>query len=410
MPDKDEMNIQNNESEVKTKAAVKNVNYLTAKESREISRRNRKIVSAFEKEYNRKNISPEEYTTEMHDKNNILEVDNLHTYFFTDVGTVKAVDGVSFEVPRGKTVGIVGESGCGKSVTSLSIMQLLQRPQGQIVKGEMRFNLGDKAVNIAKVPIKHMQKIRGNRISMIFQEPMTSLNPVFRIGMQLDEVIALHNPDMSKEDVKNRSVEMLQTVGIANAEGVYKMYPHELSGGMRQRVMIALALACSPSLIIADEPTTALDVTIQAQILDLLRTLKEKINSSIMLITHDLGVIAEMADYVVVMYAGRVIESGTSMDIFKDPRHPYTLGLMKSKPVINRRVDRLYNIPGNVPNPIDMPDYCYFKDRCSSCIARCDGAYPPVISISETHKVSCWLYENNINSRIETNTEKGGSK
>ena len=267
-------------------------------------------------------------------------------------------------------------------------MQLLQRPQGQIVKGEMRFNLGDKAVNIAKVPIKHMQKIRGNRISMIFQEPMTSLTPVFRIGMQLDEVIALHNPDMSKEDVKNRSVEMLQTVGIANAEGVYKMYPHELSGGMRQRVMIALALACSPSLIIADEPTTALDVTIQAQILDLLRTLKEKINSSIMLITHDLGVIAEMADYVVVMYAGRVIESGTSMDIFKDPRHPYTLGLMKSKPVINRRVDRLYNIPGNVPNPIDMPDYCYFKDRCSSCIARCNSSYPPIISINETNKVS----------------------
>ena len=322
MPDKDEMNVQNNGSEeVKAKTAVKNVNYLTAKESREISRRNRKIISALEKEYNRKNISPEEYTTEMHDKNNILEVDNLHTYFYTDVGTVKAVDGVSFDVPRGKTVGIVGESGCGKSVTSLSIMQLLQRPQGQIVKGEIRFNLGDKAVNIAKVPIKHMQKIRGNKISMIFQEPMTSLNPVFRIGMQLDEVIALHNPDMTKEDVKDRSIEMLKTVGIANAEGVYRMYPHELSGGMRQRVMIAMALACSPSLIIADEPTTALDVTIQAQILDLLRTLKERI-SSIMLITHDLGVIAEMADYVVVMYAGRVIESGTSMDIFKDPRHP----------------------------------------------------------------------------------------
>jgi peptide/nickel transport system ATP-binding protein len=411
MPDKDEMNIQNNGSEeVKAKTAVKNVNYLTAKESREISRRNRKIISALEKEYNRKNISPEEYTTEMHDKNNILEVDNLHTYFYTDVGTVKAVDGVSFDVPRGKTVGIVGESGCGKSVTSLSIMQLLQRPQGQIVKGEIRFNLGDKAVNIAKVPIKHMQKIRGNKISMIFQEPMTSLNPVFRIGMQLDEVIALHNPDMTKEDVKDRSIEMLKTVGIANAEGVYRMYPHELSGGMRQRVMIAMALACSPSLIIADEPTTALDVTIQAQILDLLRTLKERINSSIMLITHDLGVIAEMADYVVVMYAGRVIESGTSMDIFKDPRHPYTLGLMKSKPVINRRVDRLYNIPGNVPNPIDMPDYCYFKDRCSFCVKRCDGAYPPVIKISETHKVSCWLYENDINYSLGDNAEKGGGK
>lgn len=411
MPDKDEMNIQNNGSEeVKAKTAVKNVNYLTAKESREISRRNRKIISALEKEYNRKNISPEEYTTEMHDKNNILEVDNLHTYFYTDVGTVKAVDGVSFDVPRGKTVGIVGESGCGKSVTSLSIMQLLQRPQGQIVKGEIRFNLGDKAVNIAKVPIKHMQKIRGNKISMIFQEPMTSLNPVFRIGMQLDEVIALHNPDMTKEDVKDRSIEMLKTVGIANAEGVYRMYPHELSGGMRQRVMIVMALACSPSLIIADEPTTALDVTIQAQILDLLRTLKERINSSIMLITHDLGVIAEMADYVVVMYAGRVIESGTSMDIFKDPRHPYTLGLMKSKPVINRRVDRLYNIPGNVPNPIDMPDYCYFKDRCSFCVKRCDGAYPPVIKISETHKVSCWLYENDINYSLGDNAEKGGGK
>jgi peptide/nickel transport system ATP-binding protein len=411
MPDKDEMNVQNNGSEeVKAKTAVKNVNYLTAKESREISRRNRKIISALEKEYNRKNISPEEYTTEMHDKNNILEVDNLHTYFYTDVGTVKAVDGVSFDVPRGKTVGIVGESGCGKSVTSLSIMQLLQRPQGQIVKGEIRFNLGDKAVNIAKVPIKHMQKIRGNKISMIFQEPMTSLNPVFRIGMQLDEVIALHNPDMTKEDVKDRSIEMLKTVGIANAEGVYRMYPHELSGGMRQRVMIAMALACSPSLIIADEPTTALDVTIQAQILDLLRTLKERINSSIMLITHDLGVIAEMADYVVVMYAGRVIESGTSMDIFKDPRHPYTLGLMKSKPVINRRVDRLYNIPGNVPNPIDMPDYCYFKDRCSFCVKRCDGAYPPVIKISETHKVSCWLYENDINYSLGDNAEKGGGK
>lgn len=412
MADKDEMNILNNgNGEGKPKVAVKNVNYLTAKESREIARRNRKIVSVLEKEYNRKNISPEEYTIEMRDKNNILEVDNLHTYFFTDIGTVKAVDGVSFEVPRGKTVGIVGESGCGKSVTSLSIMQLLQRPQGQIVKGEIRFNLGDKAVNIAKVPIKHMQKIRGNKISMIFQEPMTSLNPVFRIGMQLDEVIALHNPDYSKETVKDRSIEMLQTVGIANSEGVYRMYPHELSGGMRQRVMIAMALACSPSLIIADEPTTALDVTIQAQILDLLRTLKEKINSSIMLITHDLGVIAEMADFVVVMYAGRVIESGTSMDIFKNPLHPYTLGLMKSKPVINRRVDRLYNIPGNVPNPIDMPDYCYFKDRCSSCIPRCDGAYPHMIKISDTHKVSCWLYEDeNINSPLASGTEKGGSK
>ena len=204
---------------------------------------------------------------------------------------------------------------------------------------------------------------------------------------------------------------MLEAVGTPIPKAFTDASARELSGGMRQRVMIAMALACSPSLIIADEPTTALDVTIQAQILDLLRTLKEKINSSIMLITHDLGVIAEMADFVVVMYAGRVIESGTSMDIFKNPLHPYTLGLMKSKPVINRRVDRLYNIPGNVPNPIDMPDYCYFKDRCSSCIPRCDGAYPHMIKISDTHKVSCWLYEDeNINSPLASGTEKGGSK
>ena len=285
----------------------KNLGYISAKELRKISRENRRITNELEKERNRKNVPIEEYTTQMRDPNNVVEFDNLHTYFFTDIGTVKAVDGVSFDVPIGKTVGVVGESGCGKSVTSLSLMQLLQRPQGQIVEGEIRFNAGDKVYNIAKTPTEVMYNIRGNHISMIFQEPMTSLNPVFRIGFQLDEVTKLHNPEMSDEAVKQRSLEMIKMVGIGNP-GVYNMYPHELSGGMRQRIMIAMALACSPRLIIADEPTTALDVTIQAQILDLLRNLKDQINSSIMLITHDLGVIAEMADFVVVMYAGRVVE------------------------------------------------------------------------------------------------------
>ena len=328
----------------------------------------------------------------MRDPNNVVEFDNPHTYFFTDIGTVKAVDGVSFEVPIGKTVGVVGESGCGKSVTSLSLMQLLQRPQGQIVEGEIRFNAGDKVYNIAKTPTEVMYNIRGNHISMIFQEPMTSLNPVFRIGFQLDEVTKLHNPEMSDEAVKQRSLEMIKMVGIGNP-GVYNMYPHELSGGMRQRIMIAMALACSPRLIIADEPTTALDVTIQAQILDLLRNLKDQINSSIMLITHDLGVIAEMADFVVVMYAGRVVERGTAQEVFNSPAHPYTRGLMESKPVINKRVERLYSIPGSVPNPINMPDYCYFRDRCERIIVKCDGVYPQECRISDTHFASCYLYD-----------------
>lgn len=371
---------------------IKSINYLSAKESRAISRRNRRTTDELEKKKNRKNVPVEEYTTKMKNPNNVLEIENLHTYFFTDLGTVKAVDGASFDVEKGKTVGVVGESGCGKSVTSLSIMQLVQRPQGQTVEGEIRFNNGDVAYDIAKAPTEFMQKIRGNMISMIFQEPMTSLNPVFRIGMQVDEVIALHNPQMQKEDIEKRTIEMLDLVGIANSQGVYKMYPHELSGGMRQRVMIAMALACNPSLIIADEPTTALDVTIQAQILDLLRTLKDKINSSIMLITHDLGVIAEMADMVVVMYAGKVVEKGTANDIFKNAKHPYTIGLMESKPVVNKDIDRLYSIPGKVPNPINMPNYCYFKDRCEKCIEACNGAYPREIKLSETHCVSCYLY------------------
>ena len=371
----------------------KEIGYISAKTSREISSFNRKVTKKLEKERENAGKDPALYTTTMKDNNNVVEFDNVCTYFFTDIGTVRAVDGVTFDVPKCSTVGIVGESGCGKSVTSLSLMQLLQRPTGQTVGGEIRFNTGDgKALNIVKTPTAQMQQIRGNRISMIFQEPMTSLNPVFRIGQQVNEVLELHHPEMTPEEVKARTLEMLELVGIANKEGVYNMYPHELSGGMRQRVMIAIALACTPELIIADEPTTALDVTIQAQILDLLRELKDKINSSIMLITHDLGVVANMADYVVVMYAGRVIEKGTADDIFHNPCHPYTIGLMKSKPVVGKQVEELYNIPGSVPNPVNMPNYCYFKDRCEMQCDKCKGQYPPEIRISDTHVVSCYRF------------------
>ena len=370
-----------------------NASYISAKESRKITRFNRRVTKKLEREREAAGKDPSLYTTVMKDPNNVVEFDNVCTYFFADNGVVKAVDGVNFAVPKCSTVGVVGESGCGKSVTSLSLMQLLQRPSGQTVGGQIRFNLGDgTAYDIVKTPTSKMQEIRGNKISMIFQEPMTSLNPVFRIGFQVDEVIKLHNPDLSDEDVKARTLQMLDLVGIANREGVYRMYPHELSGGMRQRIMIAIALACSPTLIIADEPTTALDVTIQAQILDLLQGLKEKLNSSIMLITHDLGVVAGMADYVVVMYAGRVVEKGTADDIFHHPMHPYTIGLMRSKPVVGRKVEELYNIPGSVPNPVDMPNYCYFRDRCEMHCDRCSGLYPPEIKVSDTHIVSCYRY------------------
>ena len=369
--------------------------YISGKESRRITRFNRRVTKKLEKA--RADAAKDEalYTTRMKNPDNVVEFDNVCTYFFSDVGVVKAVDGVTYEVPVGKTVGIVGESGCGKSVTSLSLMQLLQRPSGQTVGGEIRFNLGEgdgRAYNIVNTPNSIMEKIRGNRISMIFQEPMTALNPVFRIGQQVDEVTQLHFPEMTQEEVKARTLEMLELVGIANKEGVYNMYPHELSGGMRQRVCIAIALACRPSLIIADEPTTALDVTIQAQILDLLGSLKDKLNSSIMLITHDLGVVAGMADYVVVMYAGRVVEKGTTEDIFHHPAHPYTIGLMRSKPVVGKKVDALYNIPGSVPNPVEMPNYCYFRDRCEMRCEACAGQYPPEIRISDTHVVSCYRF------------------
>mgnify|MGYP002584465240 FL=1 len=373
---------------------VDDTEYLTLRDERRISKENAKITREFERNKARKNVPESEYLSQMRDSRNVVEFDDLHTYFYTDIGTVKAVDGVTYDVPQGTTVGIVGESGCGKSVTSLSLMQLVQAPQGQVVSGEIRYLASDgKCYNIAKMPRSEMLHIRGKEISMIFQEPMTSLNPVFTIGEQMDEVVLLHEEGATAESAKAHSIEMLQLVGIAMPDKVYASYPHELSGGMRQRVMIAMALSCGPRLIIADEPTTALDVTIQAQILDLLRGIKDKINGSIMLITHDLGVIAEMADYVVVMYAGRIIEKGTVREIFHTPKHPYTVGLMRSKPSVNKAVDRLYSIPGQVPNPINMPNHCYFKKRCEKCTEKCGGEYPPMLQFSPTHFAACYLYE-----------------
>ena len=369
----------------------KNANYISAKETKRISKENRKITNEIEKKRNRKNIPESEYITTMKNPENVVEFDNVHTYFFTDIGTVKAVDGVSFEIPQGKTVGVVGESGCGKSVTSLSLMQLVQRPQGQTVEGEIRFNTGDKVYNIVNTPTSEMQKLRGNELSMIFQEPMTALNPVFRIGEQVDEITKLHNPDMSKEQVKARTIEMLKLVGIANSEGVYKMYPHELSGGMRQRVCIAIGLACNPRLIIADEPTTALDVTIQAQILELIDKLRKELGMAVILITHDLGVVAETADRVVVMYCGRVVEQADVKDIFKKPLHPYTKGLIESIPRLDDDKDRLYMIKGMVPDPTQLPKGCAFADRCDQCTEKCREAMPALTDI-DGRKVRCFLY------------------
>ncbi len=370
-------------------------NYLSGREIRAIAKANKKEMKRLEAYKNRK-ADEREYLTNMKDKKNILEIEDLHTYFFTEQGVVKSVNGVSFDVPKNTTVGIVGESGCGKSVTSMSVMRLIQGPTGQICSGSIRFKSSkedqNKVYDIAKMPMRDIYKIRGNQIAMIFQEPMTSLNPVFTIGQQLDEVTFIHKPKATKKEAKDKSIEMLNLVGIAMPERVYKAFPHELSGGMRQRVMIAMALASDPRLIIADEPTTALDVTIQAQILDLLRDLKSKIDGSIMLITHDLGIIAEMADYVVVMYAGRVIEKGTVDEIFHNPMHPYTIGLQKSKPTLDSDSETLFNIPGNVPNPVDMPNHCYFKERCAKCVNKCSGDYPDMIQVSPTHYVACHLY------------------
>ena len=369
-----------------------NDGYLSAKESRRISKENRKITNALEKKRKRKNVPESEYLTEMHDPNNAVEFDNLHTYFFTDTGVVKSVDGVTFSVPIGKTVGVVGESGCGKSVTSLSLMQLLQRPQGQVVEGEIRLNLGSKAYDVTKAPDSVMQHLRGNYISMIFQEPMTSLNPIFTVERQLSEPFIIHQ-GMNKKEAAEKVVEMLKDVRIPNPEAVAKQYPHQLSGGMRQRVMIAMALACRPKLLIADEPTTALDVTIQAQILKLMNDLKKEKGTSILFITHDLGVINEMADDVAVMYCGQVVEKAPVRSIFGDNSylHPYTEGLLYSIPRLDTPTGiRLEAIPGAVPHPLDLPKGCKFAPRCKYATDKCREMEPELNEVEPGHMVRCF--------------------
>ena len=372
--------------------AKKQEGYLSGKEARRISKENRKITNQFEKKRKRRNVPESEYLTTMHDANNAVEFDNLHTYFFTDTGVVKSVDGVSFDVPVGKTVGVVGESGCGKSVTSLSLMQLLQRPQGQVVEGEIRLNLGDKAYDITKTPNEKMQALRGNYVSMIFQEPMTSLNPVFTVSRQISEPLMIHQ-GMTKKQAAAKAVELLSDVKIPNPEVVAKQYPHQLSGGMRQRVMIAMALACRPKLLIADEPTTALDVTIQAQILKLMNELREKNGTAVLFITHDLGVINQMADNVAVMYCGQVVEYAPAETIFHKSvySHPYTEGLMLSIPRLDTPSDeRLEAIPGAVPHPLDLPKGCKFAPRCKYATARCQEEEPELIHVSDTQQVRCF--------------------
>lgn len=316
----------------------------------------------------------------------ILEIKNLKTYFFTDNGTVKAVDGVDIYVNEGETLGIVGESGSGKSVTSLSVMGLLKDTSGKVVEGTIEF----EGRNLADLNEDEMRRIRGNDITMIFQEPMTSLNPVLRIGDQISEAIKLHLK-YDKVKAKEHTINMLKLVGIPRAENIYSEFPFQLSGGMRQRVMIAMAMACNPKLLIADEPTTALDVTIQAQILDLMKKLKDEVGTAIMFVTHDLGVVAEMCDRVVVMYAGRVVESGDIYQIFENPQHPYTKGLLKSIPVLRRKIERLESIPGNVPSPKKMPKGCKFAPRCSEVMDKCWQQEPSFYYIEENHSSKCWL-------------------
>ena len=317
-----------------------------------------------------------------------IEFKNLHTWFYTDAGIVKAVNGVDFEIRKGETVCVVGESGCGKSVTSLSLMHLVQSPPGKIVDGEILMDGRD----LLKLSKSEMEHVNGKDVAMIFQEPMTSLNPVLKVGHQIMESILFHT-DATKEEARAKALEMIKLVGIPRAEEIMECYPHELSGGMRQRIMIAMALVCNPKLLIADEPTTALDVTIQAQILDLMRKLKEEMDMSIMLITHDLGVVAEMADYVVVMYAGNVVEKGKVLDIFQNPMHPYTIGLLKSKPIIGKtnHNERLYSIPGQVPNPINMPENCHFNERCEFCQEGCKEKEPKPAHVRNGHYVACFV-------------------
>ncbi len=326
-----------------------------------------------------------------HQQDLILEVRHLKTYFYTEDGVVKAVDGVDFDVRRGEIVALVGESGCGKSVTSFSIMQLVGIP-GKIVNGEVLFNGRD----LLKMPESEVRQLRGDRLAMIFQQPTSCLNPVFRVGDQISEVLEIHR-GMDKKEGWERAVELLRTVGIPEPEKRVSAFPHELSGGMAQRVMIAMALACEPELLIADEPTTALDVTIQAQILDLMRGLQSKLGTSIILITHDMGVVAEMAARVSVMYAGRIVEQAEVNTLFDEPYHPYTRGLLASVPIMGVVKERLDTIPGSVPNLIDLPPGCKFAPRCQARIQHnlhiCTEKEPDLIEFEPGHKVRCWLYQ-----------------
>ena len=320
--------------------------------------------------------------------NNILEIKNLHTYFYTDSGVIKSVDGVDIELREGTTLGIVGESGSGKSVTALSVMGLLMGTTGKVAEGEILFEGRD----LTKLDDEERRKMRGEKISMIFQEPMTSLNPVMKIGDQITECILMHN-NISKQEAWDKAVEMLKLTGVPRVERMMKEYPFQLSGGQRQRVMIAMALVCKPKILIADEPTTALDVTIQAQILDLMENLKQKTGTSILFITHDLGVVAEVCDDVVVMYSGRVVEKGDVRSIFPSPSHPYTRGLLASIPKLGECAEELESIPGNVPNPKYMPQGCKFAPRCSCAFDKCREEEPGFYDVGEGHMSRCWLCE-----------------
>jgi peptide/nickel transport system ATP-binding protein/oligopeptide transport system ATP-binding protein len=327
-------------------------------------------------------------TTESKNSETLLEIDGLKTYFYTDEGTVTAVDGVSFTLKKGETLGVVGESGCGKSVTALSIMNLIPRPPGKIVGGSIHFEGRD----LVTIPERDMRKIRGNRIGMIFQEPMTSLNPVYTVGNQIIEAIQLHLR-LPNDEARELTIEMLRKVGIPSPTQRVDEYPHQMSGGMKQRVMIAMALVCEPALLIADEPTTALDVTIQAQILELLADLKRELGMSIMLITHDLAVVAEVADHVVVMYAGKVVEYANVYDLFEKPAHPYTIGLFRSLPRLDKRVDRLETIEGMVPSPLEFPSGCRFRTRCRFATRKCADEEPALMTCGDGHLTACHYYE-----------------
>ena len=395
---------------------VDDTEYLTLRDERRISKENAKITREFERNKARKNVPESEYLSQMRDSRNVVEFDDLHTYFYTDIGTVKAVDGVTYDVPQGTTVGIVGESGCGKSVTSLSLMQLVQAPQGQIVSGEIRYLASDgKCYNIAKMPRSEMLHIRGKEISMIFQDPMTSLNPVYKIGKQVGEGLRLHR-GYSKQEALKRATELLDLVGIPEPEKRVNEYPHQFSGGMRQRVMIAMALACDPDILIADEPTTALDVTIQAQIIELMQEMQEKNGNAIIMITHDLGVVADMADKIMVMYAGRPVEFGTAEEIFYESRHPYTWGLIRSIP--EQAIDEkkpLTPIHGNPPSLMNLPEGCVFSPRCPYATDKCRKQRPERFVTESGHYSAChyagdpeFLKNAPVTSRTRKDSKKGG--